>query len=146
MGIYIAGVTWFARNEADKSSRFHLVGAAGLVNAGLILVCLFVARPLMPALVMATSRVAGTGLGEGDAASVLSVLAVIAITVNYRLIAGIRDPKAVSVQTAVKTMLLSVVMLDAALVHFKTGEPMYSLATAALLIPAVVLARRVYIT
>ena len=43
-------------------------------------------------------------------------------------------------------MLFSLVMLDAILVYFKTGQSAWAIATAALLIPSVVLARWIRMT
>jgi hypothetical protein len=123
-----------------------LAGAAGVVNLGLVLLALFVARPIFPALVIPLARLAGTGLGQADAQFALMMFVVIGLTVDRRLAKAIRHPVGPNVQAAVKFMLWSVVMADATLIHFKTGEPVYSLVTAALLIPAVFLGRWIFVT
>ena len=35
VGLYIVGVTWFARNEAGRSDPFHLRAAAAIILAAL---------------------------------------------------------------------------------------------------------------
>ena len=131
LGIYIVGVTWFARTEAKRSSHLQLAGSMGVVNLGLAVLAVFV----------------GTwGRGAAEPAMVLLLLAVIILTINRRLFAAVFDPVPERVQLAVRVMLLSLVMLDAALVYFKTGEPIYAVATAALLAPAMILARWIPVT
>lgn len=134
LGTYIVGVTWFARQEATRSERRSLVGAMGIVNLGLA---------GLVALVIGT----GGGLGgRVEPMSALFPLAVIILVINRRLAAALADPSPERVQASVRTLLLSLVMLDAVLVFVATGEPVYAIATAALLVPAIVLGRWVFIT
>ena len=83
---------------------------------------------------------------SGDRTMAMLVLAMITITVLRRLVAAIFDPSPQHVQVAIKVMLLSLVMLDALLVVFTTGDNVLGLMTAALLVPAFILARWIPMT
>ncbi len=153
LGIYIAGVTWFARHEAKQSSRAQLAWAMVVVNLGLAVLIAFVGRTFVPAFDRVLVPLAGPGFEAADPKRVLAVilsavivLAVILLIVNRRMTIALLNPAANQVQTAVKTMLLSLVMLDATLIFFKTGDPLYALAIAALLLPAVILGRWIFVT
>ncbi|MFN0196878.1 MAG: UbiA family prenyltransferase [Planctomycetaceae bacterium] len=129
LGIYIVGVTWFARTEAVESSRRSLSGAMGIVNLGLV-------------------WLAGLMLNSpGEARqSALIVLGVVALTINMRLVRALTDPSPLMVQQGVRIMLLSLVTLDATLIFFKTGNVQYAMLTLALLIPANSLSRIIPMT
>ena len=139
LGVYVAGVTLFARQEAGRSRRGELWLAAVIVNAGL--------GGLM---LLAWDRFALTvkWSGEADATAALLVLAMIAVTIDRRITAAIVDPSPAKVQVTVKVMLMSIIMLDATLVFFKLGTPgaWYAIGTAALLLPTVLIGRWLYIT
>ncbi len=132
LGIYIAGVTWFARTEA-KVSRRNALGAAMLViNFGLATLMAWVLRwPI-----------------GGDQTVSLFVLLVIAMTINRRLAAAISDPQPRAVQLAVKTMILSIITLDAVLIYAHAGEPglLYAVAVILLLVPSLLLSRWIKVT
>ena len=131
MGIYVAGVTWFARTEARRSSRVQLVLATGVVNLGLVVLLGWVAQ-----------------WPTRQPAAVLLVMAMIMLTINRRLIAAISDPAPQRVQSAIKTALLSIIMLDATLVYAKLGPEGtgYAIAIAALVVPALILGRWIRVT
>ncbi|MCA9077667.1 MAG: UbiA family prenyltransferase [Planctomycetaceae bacterium] len=131
LGVYIVGVTWFARTEARQSSRVHLSLATVVVNLGLAMLIGWMTLAPNPAVTPA-----------------LFVLAVIGLSINRRLLVAIADPSPQPVQTAIKTMLLSVIMLDATLVFAKLGQPGagYAIATASLIIPAMMLGRWLRLT
>lgn len=130
LGVYIVGVTWFARQEAVASSRLQLALGMFFVNLGLAGLIAFVL----------------TQPGLAETSVVLIVLLVVALTINRRLSLALFDPAPARVQPAIKTMLLSLVMLDATLVLFQTGNSAYALATAALLLPAILLSRTIPMT
>ena len=130
LGIYVIGLTWFARQEAKTSARAQLISASFVINAGLATLFGFVL----------------TSPDNSHAETSLFVLAVISITIIRRLLRAISHPEPARVQTAVKTMLLSLVMLDATLVLFATGTPALAMAVASLMVPAFLLARWVPMT
>ena len=138
LGLYVAGVTWFARREAVAGNRLQLTAAAGLVNAGLLLLLGLIAG--VPAELAVFPQ-----MGRGPSI-VWLLFGVIALTINRRLVAAVLDPAPRQVQRAVRIMLLSLITLDATFVLLGTGRPDYALATAALIIPALTLGRWLFVT
>jgi hypothetical protein len=132
LAIYIVGVTWFARNEAGTSSKAQLAAAMGTVNLGLALLVAFVLN-WQPA------------SGEVQMRSALAI-GLIALVVNRRLFTALFDPVPAKVQGAIRTMLLSIIMLDATLVFFAREDSTYAIVVALLLIPATLLGRVLAIT
>jgi hypothetical protein len=130
MGAYIVGVTMFARQEAELSRRTMLTAATGVVNLGFALLAAYMLN----------------FAGGMPGTSTVILLAVIAITVNRHLVAGIFEPTPVRVQQGVKTMLLSLIMLDAAIVLHATGSAPYACAVIVLLLPAMLLGKWMTIT
>jgi 4-hydroxybenzoate polyprenyltransferase len=138
LGIYIIGVTWFARTEAKQSSRGQLQGALGVLNAGVaVLVGLIVTWPVV---------LSFSWPDERAAIYALLLLALIVGQLNYRAWSAVRDPSPQRVQPVIKQMLLSYVMVDAALVFWHTGDGPLAFATACLVIPAMFLGRFIPMT
>lgn len=131
LGVYIVGVTWFARHEAGQSRRGQLIGALLTVNLGLVILIGFALHWHTP-----HPRSWNTALALGF----------IGVIINRRLVAAIDDPVAVKVQASIRTMLLSLVMLDASLVFFVQPDRNYSILVAMLLVPAMFLGKRLAIT
>lgn len=140
LGLYVAGVTWFARREAEHSRRPPLLGAAVLINGGLALLLLLSYGPW--------SRYLSWNPDPGSHRSSLFLLAFVALMINRRLFAAISDPSPPQVQAAVKVMLLSIITLDAALIYAKLGSEglPYAAATALLLVPSLAIGRWLYVT
>jgi 4-hydroxybenzoate polyprenyltransferase len=131
LGVYIAGVTWFSRHEAGESPRWHLAGALMTVNLGLVILIGFVLH--WPDVLQ---RSWNTALAVGF----------IGIIINRRLLAAVLEPSPAKVQGSIKTMLLSLIILDASLVFFVQEDRLYAIAVALLLIPATFLSRMLAIT
>ena len=142
MGIYIAGVTWFARKDSGESPRGALVASGFVINLGFLGLAAWVSGAALR-----------WGFGDpvldppGEWNLVLALL-VIAITVNRRIVLAVGDPSPRVVQLAVKTMLLTLLVLDALLIYYYRGDPgmPYSLVCLAMLIPALFLGRWLTIT
>lgn len=135
LGLYIVGVTLFARTEARTSNRWLLGLALLILDAAL------------GGLAWLTSFWP-TG---AKVPVVLAMFAVIAFTLNRRAITAIANPTPQNVQPTIMLMLLSYVMLDATLVFWKMSESgsvgaAHALATAALVIPALLLSRLIPMT
>ncbi len=132
MGIYVAGITWFARTEAKESNVRQLGGAMLIVNLGLA--TLFAWTLIAP-------------FGRDQTAS-LFVLAMIALTINRRLMAALTNPEPKAVQNAVKTMILSIITLDAILIYIRGGQEAipYAIAVVLLLIPTLLLGTWIKVT
>lgn len=138
LGLYIAGITWFARNEAGHSSRRSLAGAALLLNLGLLALLLFVIRPEF-----------GVTTGENMPAPFARVVfawGMVAVVVNRAVMGALLRPEPVPIQRAVTTMLRWLIVLDAVLVYAVSGRPDYALLTALLLLPALLLGRWISVT
>lgn len=140
LGIYIVGVTVFARTEAKTSSRWQLGFAQLLFNLGIVVLgVLMISWPVW----------SWPPRGNGPVA--LAMLAVIGFTLNRRALSALVDPSPQNVQVTVKLLLLSYVMLDATIVFWKMTDsgPFgtgHALVAAALILPAMLLARFIPMT
>ncbi len=131
LGVYIAGVTWFARHESGTSRKTQLAGAMGTINLGIALLVGFVMNwPEAP------DRRVRAALALG----------LVGLVINRRLLAALFDPAPAKVQAAIRTMLLSLIMLDATLVFFVRENSAYAVSVALLLIPATFLSRFLAVT
>lgn len=128
VGVYIVGVTWFARTEEGQSRRKHLGLAAGVMVAALAL-----------ALVLKSRLAAGSG-------SFLFpyLLVAFGFFVGVPAARAIQKPGPREVQAAVKRCVLGLVALDAVLATAFVGLP--GLAVLLLLPPALVIGKWVYST
>lgn len=133
MGLYITGVTWFARSEATESSRPQLILATLVIAAGIVLLALL---PRWP-------HPEKNLLGQESLAYLL--FAVLALPMARRALLAISDPQPANVQAMIKHCILSLIMLNAAITMLTSG-PMPGLCIAALLIPSLLLGRWVYST
>jgi 4-hydroxybenzoate polyprenyltransferase len=133
LGTYIAGVTWFARKEAGTSSRWQLAGAMFVVNLGLILLAAFVLHWPDPDMMTRSWNAA-------------LILGAIGVIINRRLATAVFDPNPKKVQASIRTMLMSLVMLDATIVFFANDNRMYAFAVVLLLLPAQALVRFLAVT
>jgi 4-hydroxybenzoate polyprenyltransferase len=123
VGMYIAGVTWFARTEARASNQAALGGAAGVMLAALLL-----ALPV-PALVTA-----------GSASPLFPyLLVVLGFLVGIPVGKAIVGPTPRQVQAAVKRSLMGLVVLDAVLATAVAGT--IGLVVLVLLVPILYLGR-----
>ena len=138
IGIYVAGVTWFARTESKQSFRPALVG--GGVLAGLGIAILAGSYRGQPAALAVNWR------GGIDSTTLLILVFAIAFTIGRRMLQAVAEPTPERVQAAVKLMLLSIITLDATVVLASTGSFMLAIGTALLVVPALILGRWVYVT
>lgn len=137
LGVYIMGVTWFARTEALTSRRSLLVMAAIIINAGLLGLAAWIGGWTID-----SGLLIGTG-GVPEPQMVLLILGMIAFTINRRILMAIQFPEPIYVQAGVRMMLLSVIILDATCIYFQLGDPgmHYAGATACLVIPSLILGK-----
>jgi hypothetical protein len=128
VGLYIVGVTWFARTEARASRRGQLVAAAIVMAAALVL-----ALPLP------------LWFSPG-ATSPLFVYLLVAtgFFVGWPIYQAILRPTPTPVQAAVKQAVFGLVVLDATLATALAG--VIGLAILLLLLPAIYVGRWVYST
>lgn len=130
VGVYIVGVTWFARTEATVSKRWHLVAASVVIVVSLALALTLRAR--LPA-------------DPGPAAVLFPYLLVaFGFAIGVPLARACRSPGPREVQAAVKRCVLGLVGLDAVLATAFVGAP--GLLILLLLPPALVIGKWVYST
>jgi len=124
VGLYIVGVTWFARTEARASSQAALKGAAGVMLAAFALA---VALP--------------THLEPGTGSPLFPYLLVaLGFWVALPVSRAIASPKPGHVQAAVKRCLMGLVLLDAVLAAGVAGT--VGLVILVLLAPSLYLNRK----
>jgi 4-hydroxybenzoate polyprenyltransferase len=106
VGIYIIGVTWFARGEAGQSLAANLRGAAAVMLAALVLALALPAR-----------------LSEGSVTIAYPYLLVaFGFLIGIPIVRAIARPEPQLVQAAVKRCILGLVALDALML----GRRVYS--------------------
>jgi len=134
IGTYIVGVTWFARREAGRSSRWHLGPATAVILSGIGLLFLVPGR---------SDRVVPILQQEPSRWSLL--LAVLALLIGFRCLRAVIEPAPYRVQMAVKQCILWLVFLDAAACLVVRGT-MGAVVVLLLLVPTVILGRWVEVT
>jgi 4-hydroxybenzoate polyprenyltransferase len=132
VGLYIVGVTWFARTEASVSNQTELGLAAGVMLAALLLT---LALPVL-----------GEQAESPRRPSVLFpyLLVGFGFTVGIPICNAIAAPEPKRVQTAVKRCVLGLIALDAILATALAGT--VGLLLLLLLLPAMYLGRWIYST
>ncbi len=132
IGIYIVGVTVYARKEEGDSSPPTLSFGVLLQVVGLIII-------------------GGLGLWTREEQEFVTLnpvrgypllIGLIGLTIVNRAMAGVRHPVSRKVQLAVKHSILSLIIIDAAVVLMWAG-PWYAAVLIALLIPAMLSSIRV---
>jgi 4-hydroxybenzoate polyprenyltransferase len=125
VGLYIVGVTWFARTEARMSNKNALRGAAAMM-----LVSLLLALPL-PSL-----------LPEGQHGSLLFpyLLVALGFLIGVPAMRAINNPAPSQVQAAVKRSLMALILLDTVLAMATAGA--IGLVILLLLAPSLYLNRK----
>jgi 4-hydroxybenzoate polyprenyltransferase len=134
MGVYVMGVTLFARQEANVSSRAPLVGGLIVMTLGLIVIA------MVPRLAAVDVRLAMPGEGRFGL-----LIALLGATVLVRGVMVLGDPQPRRVQLTVRAALLTLIPLSAALALLGAGPP-YGLAVLALMLPALVVGARFRMT
>jgi 4-hydroxybenzoate polyprenyltransferase len=127
VGLYIVGVTWFARTEARTSKKGQLAGAAGVMATALILT---LATPLW---------------SVGTSSMLFPYFLVgLGFLVGIPVAHAVAEPTPVRVQLAVKRAILGLVVLDAVLATALSGT--VGLLILVLLVPVLYLGRWIYST
>ncbi len=130
IGVYVAGITWFARSEARTSQRGSLTFGLAVMGLGIMLLA------LLPWSIR---------LNLTDKLVWPSLLILLMVSVVRRCVMAIAEPTPSRVQQAVKHSILTLIVLDAAVVLAVLG-PLPFLAILALLVPTMVLGKWVYST
>jgi 4-hydroxybenzoate polyprenyltransferase len=132
LGVYVAGITIYARREAETSSRILLLAGAAVLLCGMGVLATF------------PEWTSDTVLRSPSQKRLWFALwGLLGANVGWRLLRGLLDPAPSRVQGAVMHALYSLVVLDAALAFAARG-PLLGMAVVVLIVPVVVLGRWVY--
>jgi 4-hydroxybenzoate polyprenyltransferase len=128
IGVYIVGVTLFARTEARATSRGRLLAGTLVMLAGMVIVA---AAPFSSDLADATRLV----IRDRDW---LFFWAMLVLLIGWRCVAAIVEPRPSRVQAAVRNAVQSIIVLDAAVCVGFVG-PTWGIAILVLLVPTFML-------
>lgn len=129
IGVYITGVTWFARNDARRSNRLELVAAAVVMMTG---VAMLGSLPLWTDALVRDLR--------ADPTNWYLMSGLLGLIILVRCGWAIAEPSPGRVRVAVAQSIISLVVLDAA-VTFAARGMYWALIVLVLLFPAMFLAR-----
>jgi len=133
IGLYIVGVTWFARTEARVSNRPRLALATIVIVAGI------------GVLAWLPQWTRGVPLLDHAAPLRWTLFwPLIAMLIGWRCLRAVLEPRPPLVQAAVKNCIFSLIVLDAGVCTFQDMHA--ALAILALLIPTMFLGRFIYST
>jgi UbiA prenyltransferase family len=130
VGLYVVGVSYFARQEAARSSKSQLAIGLTTIDSALIGLAVF---PFL-------------AHGQGSQRLGACALVGVAIFLHVPAIAAFRDPVPRKVQTAVTYLLRAIILIDATMIYAQAGQPTLAIASAALVFPAAILGRWIFIT
>ena len=139
VGIYIAGVTWFARTEAKESSSAQLTGGLVTMVAGLLLLASY--PFLFQNGVVEKPLIHFRGLNP---LMWQLLIVLLGFTIARSAAMAVMNPHPQRVQNAVKTALMSLIVLDASICMIV--GPYFAIGVLALLAPTLLLGRWVYST
>lgn len=128
IGVFVAGLTWFARTEARTSNRWLLSFGVAVMALGFVCLSSF---PI---------DLAQSGRLQLKPDSTGLLFGVLAILILYRAVAAIFDPRPERVQVGVIHCLRSLIFLDACVVAIVSHSSM-AVLTIALLLPMLTLSK-----
>ncbi len=129
MTVYVMGITWFARTEAEQSRRGQLLLSAVVILTGILL--------LEPLPRWTDDTVVRLQLQPSRWTLLLTALGAL---IGFRLIRAIAEPSPALVQAAVRHCILSLIVLDAAICFVTQGLGPAAVIVL-LLVPATVTGR-----
>jgi len=132
LGLYVAGITWFARCEAKGSDTQLLKFGFAVMAVGIILLGLF------PWFSDCAVLLRGKMMWP-------TLLVLLMMSVVRRCVFAITHNEPKHVQAAVKHSLFTLIVLDAAVVLAVCG-PVYAIGVVALLVPSIAMGKWVYST
>lgn len=129
IGVYVAGVTWFARREADTSSRLQLALSTIVMALGIAMLAWF---PSWSDRVMSVIQL--------DPRHWYLLVGTLGLLIVWRCCWAVIEPVSARVRMAVAQCVLSIVMLDAVACYAVRGVA-WACLILALLVPAMFLGR-----
>jgi 4-hydroxybenzoate polyprenyltransferase len=136
IGLYIVGITWFARTEARASNRWALA-LATVVGAGGIVLLVLMPRFAPPEKLLASI--------ENDSQRWNLMWGLLGALIAWRCLWAIADPRPLLVQRAVRQCIFSLIMLDAVVTSALAGF-LPAVLVLLLLIPTMFLGQFIYST
>ena len=133
IGIFVAGLTWFARTEAKVSSRWLLTFGVLIMSAGLYGLAMF------PRFVPHPEHLR---LDKDTAAALIGLLGMLTL---YRCVLAVADPVPAKVQAGVVGCLKSLIFLDASVVLIVSDRTL-AIVTLALLLPMLIIGKKIRAT
>jgi 4-hydroxybenzoate polyprenyltransferase len=144
VGVYITGVTWFARREASSSKQLDLAAAALLMLTALALALFVPVMGKQLARGEGPTRIGAFLSGELGHIMFPYLLVAFGFWVGIPIAGAVRNPGPKQVQMAVKRAVLGLIVLDAILASALAGT--IGLVLVLLLPPAMFLGKWVYST
>lgn len=138
LGVYVAGITRLARDEADHPREYDLIGGTMTMVLGLVFMSV-----IIPAYVSASVVGGGSFFGmafimltEAEKTRLLLAFSVLIGLTLFRCIPVIVDPRPEKVRRAVGSSILMLIVIDAFLI-LSLADPRWGVGVFLLLIPAV---------
>ena len=128
IGVFVTGLTWFARTEARTSNRWLLSFGVAIMALGFVCLSSF------------PTELAPSGRLQLKPDSTGLLFGVLAILILYRAVAAIFDPRPARVQVGVIHCLRSLIFLDACVVAIVSDSSM-AVLTIALLLPMLTISK-----
>ena len=137
IGVYIAGITTFARKEAEGNSRGTLIFGTSVLATGLVILAS-----------VTLVQLADEPLKTRFASPWIWPLFVgfFALPILRRCFLAINDPRPAKIQAAVITCLFSIILIDAAICLLVSSTVGYALVVASLLLPGILIGRWINVT
>lgn len=123
IGLYVTGVTWFARTESRLSSRWQLAAGSLVMLSGIGLLASLPTQ-MQPMQI--------------DSQRWYILMGLLALVIGWRFVRAVVEPRPLYVQVAVRLAILSIVILDMAAVYAARGAAA-AIAVMLLLVPAMLL-------
>ena len=142
IGVYVVGLTWFARTEAvAESNRFSLFCSTLVMLAGVALLGYFpqLADDRLPLSMMPLANLTGSWLWP-------AMWTLFGFFTIRRALPAVVNPTPLLVQFAVKQAIFAIIIFDAAIITAVHTPMPYAVAVVALLLPMQVLGSYVYST
>ena len=133
IGLFVAGITWFARTEAKVSNRWLLIFGVLIMTTGLFGLATF------PQYVPNPSQLR---MHPDTAAMLVGLLGMLTL---YRCVQAIANPVPAKVQAGVIGCLQSLIILDASVVLIMSDR-ILAISTLALLFPMLIIGKKIRAT
>jgi 4-hydroxybenzoate polyprenyltransferase len=144
LGLYVMGVTRFARREAEQSPRVELTSTTLGINLGLLLLAMTAPHLREWTIVVPIEPMHESLVRFAYPTAVALWLSVVLAT-NAMVWRALIDSQPSKIQAAVKTCIMAIIAIDAAVVALVCG-PIWAVAVLVLLLPSLTLGRWVYST